>query len=179
MRHLAVLSASAAVFALTLAARGGEQDITKIPWPKVVAEFPQESPATFTVGRYQISFREPNDPQIQSLGGSGGPMVEYVLRDKKTGWKATLLEQSTGQRVLEDYRGRPQLEIWGRGGGGSWSRELYRYIDGEYRSVRLDEFEETPHHHNEGALRAEMPSSRQGRGDDQEEHLYFVETRLP
>jgi len=56
---------------------------------------------------------------------------------------------------------------------------LYRFISGEYRCIRADEFEETPRHNNEKAPTTEMPSARLGKGDQQSEKLYFVETRLP
>jgi hypothetical protein len=84
-----------------------------------------------------------------------------------------------GERLLEDYNGKPQIEIWGRGGGGNWSRCLYRYVSGEYRCVRIDAFEESPRHKNEKAATAEMPSARQGKGDQQEDVLYFIETWIP
>ena len=155
-----------------------ELDIAKIPWPKVVRDFPRGESVTFTSGRYEIGLRVPDNPQIQSLGGSGGPMVEFTLRDLKSHWSTTFTEQSVGERLLEPYHGKPQIEIWGRGGGGSWSRSLYRYISGEYRCVRTDEFEEQPRHNNQKAPTTEMPSARRGKGDQQSETLYFVETRL-
>ncbi len=166
-------------FLFPLAAFCAEPNIAKIPWPKMVCEFPQGDPVSFTSGRYEIRFRVPDDPKIQSSGGSGGPIVEIKLRDRKSGWSSILTEQSVGQRLLESYNGRPQIEIWGRGGGGYWSRELYRFLSGEYRSVRIDDFEERPRHHNENAPTAAMPNARQGKGDQQSDVLYFIETRLP
>ena len=164
---------------LPVAAMGAEPDIAKIPWPKALQDFPRGEAVSFTSGNYRISLRVPDDPAIQAAGGSGGQMVEFTLRDTKGPWSATLTEQSVGERLLESYDGRPQLEIWGRGGGGSWSRSLYRYISGEYRCIRTDAFEEAPRHNNQNSPAAEMPSARRGKADQQSEKLYFVETRLP
>jgi len=166
------------VILLPLTVFCAEMDLAKISWPKSVCDFPGGEKVAFTSGDFRISRRVPDDPKIQAAGGSGGPMVEFSLRDAKSPWSTTFIEQSVGERVLEPYRGKPQLEIWGRGGGGYWNRSLYRYISGEYRCVRTDEFEERPRHNNEKALTAEMPSSRRGKGDQQSEKLYFVETRL-
>jgi|JI10StandDraft_1071094.scaffolds.fasta_scaffold134385_1 hypothetical protein len=154
-----------------------EVDLAKIPWPKSVRDFPDGETVAFTCGAFRISRRVPDDPKIQANGGSGGPMVEFKLRDTKSSWSTTFIEQSVGERVLEPYRDKPQIEIWGRGGGGYWCRSLYRYISGEYRCVRTDEFEERPRHNNEKAPTATMPSARRGKGDQQSDILYFVETR--
>ena len=163
---------------LPLTAFGAEEDLAKIPWPKAVCDFPRGEKVAFTSGAFRISRCVPDDPKIQAAGGSGGPMVEFSLQDTKGTWSTTFTEQSVGERVLEPYLGKPQIEIWGRGGGGYWSRSLYRYIAGEYRCVRTDEFEESPRHNNQQALTAKMPSARRGKGDQQSEILYFVETRL-
>ena len=81
---------------------------------------------------------------------------------------------------MEAYDGKPQIEVWSRGGGGSWSRELYRYIKGEYRSIRIDDFEQRPTHGNQKAATAKLPNEFHGKappeGDDT---LYFVESRIP
>ena len=155
-----------------------EEDLAKIPWPKSVRDFPDGEKVTFTCGAFIISRSVPDDPKIQAAGGSGGPMVKFSLRDTKSTWSTTFTEQSVGESMLELYRGKPQIEIWGRGGGGYWSRSLYRYISGEYRCVRTDEFEERPRHNNAKAATAEIPFARRGKGDQQSDILYFVETRL-
>ena len=155
-----------------------EEDLAKIPWPKSVRDFPDGEKVTFTCGAFIICRSVPDDPKIQAAGGSGGPMVKFSLRDTKSTWSTTFTEQSVGESMLELYRGKPQIEIWGRGGGGYWSRSLYRYISGEYRCVRTDEFEERPRHNNAKAATAEIPFARRGKGDQQSDILYFVETRL-
>ncbi|CAN5903727.1 hypothetical protein BH11VER1_BH11VER1_42170 [soil metagenome] len=156
-----------------------DQGIATIPWPKAVRDFPRGKTKEFTSGNFKIEFRIPDDPEIQAAGGSGGPIVEIKLSDARASWSTSFLPQSVGERLLQDYKGKPQIEIWGRGGGGYWSRCLYRYTADEYRCVRIDEFEETPRHQNDKALTTQMPSSRQGKGDQQSETLYFVETRIP
>jgi len=156
-----------------------EDELAHISWPKPVCDFPKGDNVTFTSNGYVVKFRIPDDPDLQSTGGSGGPIVEITLNDSKSSWKTTFTEQSVGERLLENFKGRPQIEIWGRGGGGYWSRGLYRYISGEYRCVRIDDFEEQPRHNNQNAPTTEMPDARQGKGDQQEDKLHFIETRLP
>lgn len=167
---------------LPLTASCTEPDIAKISWPKSVCNFPNDAPddskVTFTVGAFQISRLTPYDPLIQAAGGSGGPIVEFSVRDIKGHWSTVFTTQSVGERILESYRGKPQIEIWGRGGGGYWSRHLYRYITDEYRCVRTDQFEERPRHNNLNAPTTEMPSARRGKGDQQSDTLYFIETRI-
>lgn len=160
-----------------------EPDLKTMAWPKCVCEFPLgdevTEAASFKCGKYQIDFRIPADRVIQASGGSGGPIVEIALRDLKTGWKTKFLTQCIGQRILEPWNGRPQLEAWGRGGGGYYTRILYRFIDGEYRDVRMDDFESTPRHNNEKAATATLPDVMHGRGIPNVDTLYFIETRLP
>ena len=150
-----------------------------MPWPKVVRDFPQEETKSFTSGDFKIEYRIPDDPEIQAAGGSGGPIIEIKLSDIRGSWSTTFLPQSVGERLLEDFKGKPQIEIWGRGGGGYWSRCLYRFVSGRYRCVRIDDFEETPRHHNEKAATSQTPFARHGKGDPQEDVLHFIETRIP
>lgn len=170
---------SVVVLLLPVAAHCADQSIATMPWPKVIRDFPPGDTKKFTSGHFRIEFRIPDDPSIQAAGGSGGPIVEITIKDTKSSWKSTLMDQSVGERLLEDYKGKPQIEIWGRGGGGDWSRCLYRFVSGEYQCVRIDDFEETPQHQNEKAPTTEMPSTRQGKGDQQSDTLHFVETRIP
>jgi hypothetical protein len=145
-----------------------------------MCEFPAGEQVSFVSGRYEVRHRIPDDPTIQSAGGSGGPIVELTLRDRKSGWHTRFTTQSVGERLLVSWHGKPQIEIWGRGGGGSWTRELYRFIEGEYRSVRIDEFEHVPSHHNQKAPTATLPDEFHGKAPpDGDPTLYFVETYLP
>lgn len=73
--------------------------------------------------------------------------------------------------VLEFYRGWPQLEIWGRAGGGSWSRSLHRFTGRDYRYVRTDEFTGFEFRATDKTRTTTMPG--------EEAVLYYVETRLP
>lgn len=157
----------------------GEPAIEKSPWPKVLRDFPRGEQVEFVSGNFKIRCKPPDDPGVQSLGGSGGPMLEFTVSDTKHKWSATFTEQSVGERLLESYQGKPQIEIWGRGGGGYWSRSLYRFTSGHYRCVRIDQFEERPRHDNQKAPTTEMPAARRGEGDQISETLYFVESRVP
>jgi hypothetical protein len=100
-------------------------------------------------------------------------MLAFTVRNRKTGWEATFYNVSVGVRLLPPFRGRPQLEIWERGGGGLWSRCLIRFVHGEYRWVRADEFSEwtSADRPTKSWITATLP-----RSDD---ILYFMETRIP
>ena len=154
-------------------------DIATMPWPKALRDFPSGEHARFETSDYVIAREIPRDRETQMAGGSGGPIVLITLHSKKTGQSFALSPQSGGERLLEDYAGYPQLEIWGRGGGGYWTRCLYRFVSGDYRSVRCDEFEEFPRHKNENATTTHLPFAPRGEGDDRGDTVYFVETRIP
>ncbi|EDY18009.1 hypothetical protein CfE428DRAFT_4439 [Chthoniobacter flavus Ellin428] len=157
-----------------------ESSVKEMPWPKRVCEFPDGEEFSFVSDRYEVRHHIPDDPAIQSEGGSGGPIIELTLRDRQSGWHTTFTTQSVGERLLVPWHGRPQIEVWSSGGGGNWVRELYRYVDGEYRSVRIDDFEHVPHHHNQKALKATLPHGFHGRGyPEGDPALYFIEARLP
>src|SRR4051812_19976678 len=87
------------------------------PWPKGVLSFPE--PGSQTSGQIRVTVRESDD---QFGAGSGGAMYDITVRKLRTGAERTVNDQCVGVRVLQPYGGWPQLEIWGRGGGGSWSR---------------------------------------------------------
>jgi hypothetical protein len=98
-------------------------------------------------------------------------MLAFTVRNQKTGRTTTFYDQSVGTRLLSTLRGHPQLEIWGRGGGGSWSRSLIRFVRSEHRCVRIDEFTSVRDRATKPSITATLPRS--------DETLYFVETRIP
>jgi len=146
-------------------------DLATEPWPKVAGEFPHEIPRTLTLGDFRITISETTDPEIRQLGGSGGPMMTFTVQKVKNGWKQVFYGQCVGTRWLAPFEGRPQLEIWGRGGGGSYSRSLIRFVHGKYRRIRTDEFTVFRESATQPSITTTLP-----RGD---EALYFVETRMP
>ncbi|MGC3988082.1 MAG: hypothetical protein QM796_00075 [Chthoniobacteraceae bacterium] len=154
--------------------------IKDMPWPTCMCEFPAGNKLDFIAGQFAVQHCIPDDPTIQSEGGSGGPIVELTLRDHLSGWHTRFTVQSVGERLLEPWHGKPQIEVWARVGGGSWTRELYRYIEGEYQCVRIDDFEHLPKHQNEKAPTATLPDEFHGKAPpDGDPTLYFVKTRLP
>ena len=152
-------------------------DVLSAPWPPRICAFPQyvtveqDLPLTFGKGRFQITISEPTDPGIREEGGSGGPMLAFTIRDSKDGSKTTFYDQCVNGALLKSFNGRPQLEIWGRGGGGYFARELIRYVHGKYRSVRIDRFVADKN-------RAEHPSVTTTLPGDVET-LYLIETVRP
>lgn len=152
--------------ALFFLAMPGRANVAHESWPKRVQDFPQ--PGTHLVGDFRITVKEAAD---QAGGGSGGAVYDIIVHHVRTGADYTINAQCVGVRVLALYDSWPQLEIWGRGGGGSWSRSLYRRIKGAYNDVRTDEFTEDEFAATDKARTATMPKV--------ETVLYFVETRLP
>jgi hypothetical protein len=142
-------------------------NIADDPWPKKLQEFPLEGDST-TIKDFKITAKESAN---QEAAGSGGAMYDITIQNTKTGEKRLLEDQSIGIVILDFYHGWPQLEIWGRGGGGSYSRSLYRFEKGAYAYVRTDEFTVYEFNSKNKSITTTMP-----RSDDT---LYFVETRIP
>lgn len=156
------------LLAVVLTARA---DLAKEPWPEAARDFPDETPCTLTEGGVRISISEPGDPEIRKMRGSGGPMLTFTVLNEKSGWKQVFYKQSVGTRWLAPFEGHPQLEIWGRGGGGFYTRCLTRLVRGKYRCVRIDEFINVRERSTQPSITTTLPRSG--------EVLYFVETRMP
>ena len=166
-------------FVLTFGSRLMSADIASEAWPKRIQSLFGKPPVSITVGGFTVTLAEPKSAEIRAMGGTGGPMMELTVTDRRTKQKLTFNEQSVGASVLEIWQGFPQIEIWGRGGGGYWTRGLYRVIGGQYQAVRYDEFEEWPRHKNEKAATLDPPFTPFDKNDDGGGRLYFVETRIP
>ncbi len=148
-----------------------QADIQSEAWPKVVCDFPHDLPSQVKSGASAITITAPRDESVREGGGSGGPMLTFNVRNQTNGWSTSFDDQSVGARLLEAYHGFPQLEVWVRGGGGSYSRCLHRFARGQYRCVRIDEFTAF----KEAATNKAVTTTLTGR----EERLYFVKTRIP
>jgi len=144
-------------------------DVMSEPWPRKVRDFPTDLPSNLIQGRFRITISDPIEAKRRELGGSGGPMLEFNIRNWKLRLSITFYDQSIATVLLESFHGYPQLEVWGSGGGGSWSRELIRFVRGKYRSVRIDEFTEDKALAKKKSVTVVHPLSG--------ETLYFVETR--
>ena len=141
-------------------------DVAQEPWPESLRDFPE--PGAHVVGGFRITVKEAVD---QTAGGSGGAIYDIIVRSTHIGASCAVNDQCVGVRVLALFQGWPQLEIWGRAGGGYWSRTLYRRVKGVYKSVRTDEFTENKVVAKDKGRMTTMPKV--------ETTLYFVETRLP
>ena len=166
-------------FVLTFGSRLMSADIASEAWPKRIQCLFGEPPVSITVGDFTVTLATPKSAEIRAMGGSGGPVMEFTVNNRRNNQKHTFNEQSVGASVLEDWQGFPQFEIWGRGGGGYWTRGLYRVVNGQYQAVRYDEFEEWPRHKNEKAATLAPPFTPFDKNDDGGGKLYFVETRIP
>lgn len=125
------------------------------------------SPTT-TDGHFRIKVVKAAD---QSGGGTGGGIFDVTVENMQTGKTLQIEGQSVGTRILEIYHGYPQIETWGRGGGGSYSRVLYRVEHGAYRPIRDDLFDLNP----SLALRKDVTAIRPGG----EATLYYTGTMYP
>ncbi|EDY20272.1 hypothetical protein CfE428DRAFT_2196 [Chthoniobacter flavus Ellin428] len=142
-------------------------DITTEPWPKKLQDFPSKA-RILTLRNFKITVRPSNN---QEGAGSGGGIYDFTIQNTSTGAVRRFTEQSVGVAILEFCHGWPQLEIWGRGGGGNWSRGLIRFTRRDYEEVRVDAFTEFDFNAKDKTRTTTMPG-----GDDT---LYYVETRLP
>lgn len=141
------------------------------PWPKATEHVLGGAEKLVELPNYRIRYHVPDDPEIQQAGGSGGPIAVIEVRNKSKKVIASLTAQSVGGRILEDYRGFPQFEVWSRAGGGSWCRSLYRYEGKEYIWIRTDEFTDFAEFARDKTITTNMPEDKA--------ILYFVETRYP
>ena len=166
-------------FGLTFGSRLMSADIASEAWPKRIQSLFGKPPVSLTVGDFTIMLATPKSAEIRAMGGTGGPVMEFTVTNRRNNKKHTFNEQSVGASVLEVWQGFPQFEIWGRGGGGYWTRGLYRVLNGQYQAVRYDEFEVWPRHKNEKAATLDPPFTPFDKSDDGGGKLYFVETRIP
>jgi len=113
-------------------------DIAGEPWPKKLQDLSSKK-RILTVRNFKITVRPANN---QGGAGSGGGMYDFTIQNTSTGAVRHFTGQSVGVAILEFYHGWPQFEIWGRGGGGNWSRDLVRFTQRDYEEVRVDAFTE-------------------------------------
>jgi hypothetical protein len=134
-------------------------------WPKAVKEM---TSSTTTYGHFRIHIVEAAD---QAAGGTGGAVWDVDVKNIRTGKTLRIETQSVGTRVLEIYNGYPQIEIWGNGGGGTYSRVLYRVEHEVYCPIRDDLFDRNP----DRAVRKDVTAIRPGG----EATLYYTDTMYP
>ena len=73
-------------------------------------------------------------------GGSAGAYQD-IYRKQKGGYVCIgQLGAGFGIKLLTSYGGYPQIEYWSRGGGGNFTRELFRFEHGKYKSIRGEDF---------------------------------------
>src|SRR5688572_29926399 len=160
-RRIAVVLSAAASFSLPAAAFEA--------WPDKVRDLPETTPiqltwAGFHVGVRSVAERAPRDE-------TDAPEYRFTIRNISTGAITTFLAPSARGAVLERFGGSLQFELWTRGAAGSWSRHLYRFVRGQYRSVRIDDFTETASDSRDETVTAAVPGL--------DDPVYFVQTRTP
>jgi hypothetical protein len=73
-------------------------------------------------------------------GGSGGPGFHIYQRSRGK-WKVIAQFQG-GITLCAKENGFYQLEVRNRGGGGRTGRDLFQFLDGEYRAVRAEAYKD-------------------------------------
>ncbi len=149
---------------LSIVCRG---DVATEPWPKKLQDFPLKK-GVLTVRNFKITVHHAAN---QEASGTGGSAYDFTILDLRTGAKRHFTDQSAGVAILEFHHGWPQIENWGRAGGGSWSRSLHRFTQRDYEYVRTDVFTEFDFNAKDKTRTTTLPND--------EDILYFVETRLP
>jgi hypothetical protein len=134
-------------------------------WPRVVKDV---SPSGVTYKDYFISVSEAAD---QTGAGTGGGIFDVKVKNRKSGKTLEFEEQMIGERILETYNGHPQIEAWGRGGGGTYSRVLYRVENGEYKAIRDDLFDMNIERASRKDVTATLPGGSAT--------LYYTDTMYP
>jgi hypothetical protein len=73
-------------------------------------------------------------------GGSGGR--SWSIYDKIAGkWK--MIGEGQGAPIIcSKYNGYHQIAMWGRGGGGNFTKELLRFEGDRYHLVRLEDWKD-------------------------------------
>ncbi len=134
-------------------------------WPKIVADLSGPN------GSYK-NFRISISPAADQTGaGTGGAIEDIKVKNTNTGRVLQIETQCVDVRILEIYHGFPQLELWGRGGGGSFSRRLFRVEKGKYKAIRDDLFDANIN----DALRKDVTASVPGYQDT----IYYTGTMYP
>ena len=134
-------------------------------WPKIVVD-PSGPVATYE--HFRVSIAAAAD---QTDSGTGGEVSDIKIKNMRSGKVLTIEVQCVGWRVLEKYKGYPQIETWGRGGGGSYSRQLFRVESGEYKAIRDDGFDRNINDASRKDVIASVPG---GEGP-----LYYTGTMYP
>jgi hypothetical protein len=112
--------------------------------PRLVEIALQDLPRAIPHGRGTVLVRTPDDPEIRGLGGSGGPMVEFVIPGSVAGTEVIFHGQAIGIAMVQSDSTWPAFELWSGAGGGIYTRAVYAWHDAarQYCAVRVDEFED-------------------------------------
>lgn len=154
------------------------------PWPKPVevkvewvATAPERLPTGVSFEQLSVEDRDPHEVDICWLdlnqdgtpeliidsreGGTGGS-VKFIFARTPTGMRQ-IARWMGGINLVDRANGFYQLESWSSGGGGKFSRMLFRHEDGRYRMVRLEDWRAT-----EGADGFQFVGSRDPKQFDHE-----------
>ena len=111
-----------------------------------------------TIGLSWVDLNKDGIPELvvdTHEGGTGGTYI-HIFKKTRSGFR-NIAGLQGGIDLVTPKNGYYQIESWSSGGGGMYSRVLFRYIRGRYRMVRLEDW----------------------RGNDTKEGFEFVRSRDP
>ena len=77
-------------------------------------------PSTTTVGRFQVTVSPPSDPELTSLGGSGGPILELQVSEAGRPLFSPTTIQAIWLFVRSDRDQLPEFSVWSKTGVSSY-----------------------------------------------------------
>lgn len=89
-------------------------------------------PSEVRLGRYRISTHLPSDADALVGSGSGGPIVEIVVRGPRPEQAETVRVQAFQLYVRNRRRNAPEFSAWSKTGVSSYVQCRLRRIDGRY-----------------------------------------------
>ncbi|MBN8733524.1 MAG: hypothetical protein J0L64_23520 [Acidobacteria bacterium] len=99
-------------------------------------------PGVAVVGQYRVTARIPDDPERRALGGSGGPMLDITVQDRRTGKRVEF--ETQGWRVVVEPKaeGMPEVRVWTKSSVTLHVRCDYRFEGGVYCMRQCAEYEQ-------------------------------------
>lgn len=105
-------------------------------WPAALQEFPAKA-NSLTVGDFEIHSKTSSD---QSGAESGEQIFDISVQNLKSGQSQNFSAPNIGMKILQNFEGWPQFEIWSLAGGSLCERSLYQVYGGKYVKVRKDTY---------------------------------------
>lgn len=97
-------------------------------------------PATTEVGRHSLVVSRPDDPELTTLGGSGGPILQ-VTSTGEPGPVVTGTIQAIWLYATSGQEGAPPLSVWSKTGVSSYVKCRYEAVGSRYCARWCQDYE--------------------------------------